>query len=318
MKKIICLLGPIFSTDRKNQIIDSLREYNNVLNFPFSIDLFQNSISNDSLEDYDYAITCFPPTETLKSLRALEFILSLNAGVDDTIFNLPNSKVRLGRMVHPSSINRMFEYIIYCMLDYFLLMDRYRSNQNKCSWDRSKPFSIMEKRIGIMGLGKVGGYIADKLINMGYEVIGLANSEKSFPYKTYQTKDIDIFLSQINLLVNAMPLTKKTTGILNAETLNLMPLNSALINIGRGAHLIEEDLLAVLSTNRFQKVYLDVFNEEPLPVKHPFWKHPKIFLTPHISGIYDSLEMIKPALEQCYLFFKHKIILNPVDIRKEY
>ncbi len=318
MKKILCVFSNTFSGEKKNEILRVLKNYIEKKAFAFEIELFYSDMPKEKLKNYSYFIVCNPPKEILKNLSSAEFILSLNMGVEDIVPHLPASIKNISRMVHKISVERICSYVLYCALDFFLLMDRYRKSQANLFWERSKPFERQNQRIGIMGLGEIGKCIAEKLYRKGYDVIGYATTPKSLSFPVYDKTQLNIFLSQTNLLINALPLTKETYEILNKNTLNFLPEESAIVNIARGAHICEADLLSVLATSKLAKAYLDVFRNEPLPKDHLFWRHPKIFLTPHISGVFDVMDVLEGALDTCFLFYKDKIVLHPVQMEKGY
>ncbi len=308
MKKILCILSEKLSIERKQQMVDFLKSYVLSLELPFQVDLFTNE-SIDRYQEYHYAIAFFPPENILRKLPSLEFVLSLNAGVNDIIQEL-QTKIPLSRVIHQPAIDRMKEYILYCILDYTLLMDKHRKNRSLKLWDRAKPFSITNDNVGIMGLGQVGQHIAETLIKLGKKVNGFSKSPKDFLNESFIPDGFGEFLSKTNILINTLPLNQETQDILNEQTLNLLPDYSCIINVGRGGHIVENDLLKVLETNKLSRVYLDVFNIEPLPEEHPFWNHEKIFLTPHISGIFDVFDVLKPAVDQIKVFYINGSIIN--------
>lgn len=308
MKKILCILSEKLPDERKHRIVDSLKIHASALALPFQINLYINNLI-DQYPEYHYAITFFPRANVLKRLPFLEFVLSLNAGVNDIIQEL-QPQIPLSRVVYQPAIDRMKEYILYCVLDYTLLMSRHRENQSLKIWDRSKPFSVANDNIGIMGLGQVGQGIAESLIKLGKKVNGFSKSPKTFLNRSFTSDNFSEFLATTNILINALPLNSETQGILNQHTLNLLPNQSCIINVGRGGHIVENDLLKVLETYKLSKVYLDVFDNEPLPEEHPFWYHQKIFLTPHISGIFDVLDVLKPAIDQIKEFYEYGNVIN--------
>lgn len=309
MKNIICLLSETVPAEKQWQIIDRLQAYADKLNLPFNIDLYQT----DSVDQgYHYAIAGFMPANALTKFSKLELVVSLNAGVDNLAHEL-SKPTRLGRIVHQPAMNRMKEYILYCVLDYTLLMDKYRKNQSLATWDRAQPFAIAEDTIGIMGLGKVGQHLATTLSALGKTVHGYSKTAKAYVHQSFVHHELDEFLSTTHILVNALPLDKNTRGILNKHTLNLLPDNSCIINVGRGGHIVEKDLLAALDTNKLSRVYLDVFDTEPLPENHPFWHHEKIFITPHISGAFDVVDVLEAAVEQLQRYYEEGVVVNEVE-----
>ena len=142
-------------------------------------------------------------------------------------------------------------------------------------------------RSGIMGMGVLGRACAGALRGMGYNVIGWSRTPKDFDeIQSFDGLDgLEKFLTRTQILVCLLPLTPETEGILGRGTFNRMPNGSAVINVGRGGHLIEQDLIAALDKGKVEVAVLDVFNEEPLPVDNPLWEHPRVFVTPHIASV---------------------------------
>lgn len=309
MKNIICLLSGTFSEEKQIHIVNCLQGYADKLNLPFNIDLYQK----DNVDrGYHYAIAGFISANALTKFTQLELIISLSAGVDNFVHEL-SKPTRLGRIVHQPAMNRMREYILYCVLDYTLLMDKYRRNQSLALWGRTPPFAIAEDTIGIMGLGKVGQHLATTLSALGKTVHGYSKTLKAYVHQSFVHHELDAFLSNTHILINTLPLDKNTRGILNKRTLNLLPDTSCIINVGRGGHIVEQDLLAALDTNKLSRVYLDVFDTEPLPKNHPFWHHEKIFITPHISGVFDVIDVLEAAVEQLKKYYEEGVVVNEVE-----
>ena len=135
--------------------------------------------------------------------------------------------------------------------------------------------------IGIMGLGEIGGYIADQLARLGYRVSGWSRSEKQLAGVTcYRGEEaLDHFLGSLDGLINLLPLTAQTRGILAAPLFNRLPAGAVLINCGRGEHMVNEDVLAALESGQLAGAVLDVFPQEPLPADDPLWRHPQVVIT---------------------------------------
>jgi glyoxylate/hydroxypyruvate reductase A len=141
--------------------------------------------------------------------------------------------------------------------------------------------------VGIMGLGDIGAKVAQAVAGFDYPTLGWSRTLKSLPGITcYGGKAaLDEFLSRVRVLVCVLPLTAETEGILNAATLSKLRSDAYLINVARGRHLVESDLMQMLASGHLAGATLDVCGEEPLPPQHPFWRHPGITITPHISAI---------------------------------
>jgi glyoxylate/hydroxypyruvate reductase len=142
-------------------------------------------------------------------------------------------------------------------------------------------------RVGVMGLGPMGRASAELLAKVGYDVAGWSRRSRSIAgVRCFAGRDeFDEFLRRSEFLVCLLPLTPATRGILNGATFDALPEGAVVINAARGDHLIEADLLAALDAGRLAGAVLDVFSVEPLPKDHPFWRHPKVLITPHVAGL---------------------------------
>lgn len=238
-------------------------------------------------EEIDYALVWKPPSGMLKSLHRLKAILSLGAGVDH-IFKDPDLPhgVPITRMVDAGLAVQMSEYALYGVLHFHRHMDRYAEQQRGGEWRQLCAVPPQARSVGVMGLGVLGADFARKAAALGFRVLGWSRSAKHIPGVEAFDGDqgFERFLGRTEVLVNFLPLTPQTRGILDAGTFARLPQGAFLINIARGEHLVEADLLAALDRGALGGAMLDVFSAEPLPVDHPFWRHPRILITPHIAG----------------------------------
>src|SRR5690606_23398395 len=140
--------------------------------------------------------------------------------------------------------------------------------------------------VGVLGMGLMGARVAQALVALEYPVAGWSRSGKDIPgvQSFAGTGRFSAFLARTRVLVNTLPLTPDTQGILCRDTFEQLLPDAYVINVGRGAHLIEDDLLAMLAAGRVKGATLDVFNQEPLPPEHPFWTHPAVTVTPHVAA----------------------------------
>jgi glyoxylate/hydroxypyruvate reductase A len=239
------------------------------------------------LDRVSYALVWKPPLGLLKTLPALKGILSLGAGVDHLFLDpdLPRG-VPIVRMVDAGYAQQMSEYALYGVLHFHRNMGDYLAQQRRGQWRPLAAIPAAECSVGVMGLGILGLDFVRAVRPLGYRVLGWSRTHKDLPgVVTFQGPDgLQPFLAGSRILANFLPLTSHTRGILNARTFAELPRGAALINIARGAHLVEADLLAALDSGQLSGALLDVFQEEPLPSGHPFWQHPKIFMTPHVAG----------------------------------
>ncbi|OPJ97338.1 bifunctional glyoxylate/hydroxypyruvate reductase A [Serratia marcescens] len=241
----------------------------------------------------DYALVWRPPHEMLANRRDLKAVFALGAGVDAILDQerkhpgtLP-AGVPLLRLEDTGMAQQMQEYALSYALRYFRRFDEYQAFQQRQEWQPLDPHSLDDFTIGILGAGVLGQSVARKLTEFGFSVRCWSRSAKqingvqSFAGEAQRAA----FLDGVKLLINLLPNTPETIGILNRELFAQLSTGAYLINIARGAHLVEADLLAALEQGQLAAATLDVFAREPLPQDHPFWRHPRVTITPHIAAI---------------------------------
>ena len=234
-----------------------------------------------------YALVWQPEPGLLASLPNLELILSLGAGVDH-ILGDPSvpPQVPIMRLVDPYMTDMMTEPVALSVLRLHRRDLDYRAQQRARVWREHEQKNASERRVGIMGLGALGMAAAERLGGLGFALAGWSRSPRAgLGFETSAgSEGLPAFLARTEILVCLLPLTSETVGILNAETLALLPQGAFLVNVGRGAQLVEEDLIAALESGHIAGAALDVFRAEPLPAAHPFWAHPRIIVTPHVAA----------------------------------
>ena len=234
------------------------------------------------------ALVWDPPPGLLAGLPNLKLIQSLGMGVDH-IFrhaDLP-AGVPVARLVDPDLVARMSEYCVHSVLHYHRDADRYDRDQAARHW-RPRPYPAASARpVGVMGLGAIGADTAGKLARLGFDVAGWSRSPKALPGIAgfHGSEGFAAFMARSQIVVCLLPLTPETEGILDARAFALMPAGGGIVNAARGGHVVDADLIAALDSGHLAFAKLDVFRTEPLPPDHPFWRHPKIRITPHNAGI---------------------------------
>lgn len=238
-------------------------------------------------EEIEYVLAWEPKVGAFKNLPNLKYIFSLGAGVDHlTSKDLPKN-VPVVRLMDPELTRGMTEYVIYWVLHQHRRMGDYHQNAMQNKWRQFQQANTCIRNIGIMGLGVLGLDAAKKLNELGFKVSGWSrNSKKIDGISTFHGKaDFSKFLSRTEILVCMLPLTSATNGIINTDTLKRLPSGASIINPARGGHIIDNDLIQAIDSGHISNAVLDVFHTEPLPNNHPFWKHPKINITPHIASL---------------------------------
>ena len=196
----------------------------------------------------------------------------------------------------------------------------YRAQQHAGVWRELPQRNAGERPVGILGFGEIGRDAARKLKGLGFPVSGWTRQPQHIVgFPTFAgTAGLPQLLAGSEILVCLLPLTGETEGILNARTFDLLPEGAGLINAGRGAHLVEEDLIPALDRGRLSAAALDVFRDEPLPPAHPFWRHPRILITPHIAGITNPLTAAPIVLDTIRRHEAGDALLHRVDPGRGY
>jgi glyoxylate/hydroxypyruvate reductase len=262
------------------------------------------------------ALVWRPEPGVLASLPNLKLILSLGAGVDHILCDplLPR-QVPIVRLVDPYLIDAMSEYVALQVLRLHRQDLDYRSQQQARVWRELPQKNAVERPVGILGVGEIGRDAARKLKALGFPVSGWGRRERTIDgFTTFAGRaGLRRLLERSEILVCLLPLTSETEGILDANAFALLPRGSGLINAGRGRHLVEEDLIPALDSGRLSAAALDVFRDEPLPPEHPFWRHPRILVTPHIAGITNPATAAPIVLDTIRRFEAGSPLPNQVD-----
>jgi len=238
--------------------------------------------------DIEYALVWKPPQGELKGYPNLKAIFSIGAGIDHLASDpeLPKN-VPVVRMVEPGLTAGMTEFVVMSVLYHHRFMLDYAAQARAHQWREIDQVPAWERRVGIMGLGVLGGDAAEKLVALRFDVAGWSGSPKDLPGVTsfHGADGFLPFLNRSDILVCLLPLTPETTDILDARAFAALPQGAALISVGRGPQVVEEDLLAALATGHLDGATLDVFHEEPLPADSPFWDHPRVVVVPHVASM---------------------------------
>ena len=236
--------------------------------------------------EIDMALCWKPPAGGLAKLPNLKVIFSLAAGIDHLMSDPDLPDLPIVRMVEPTLTAGVAEYLTLHVLRHHKDQRRFDEQQKTGVWAEYFAPPSWTRRVGIMGMGAIGGEAARMLSAIGFEVAGWSRSPKRIDgiASFHGNGQLDDFLRRTDTLVCILPNTARTRDILNADLFAKLPKGASLINAGRGVQLVEEDLLGALESGQISEATLDVFRTEPLPPEHPFWSHPKITVTPHSGG----------------------------------
>lgn len=234
----------------------------------------------------DYAVVWAPPQQFFDEQPQLKAVFVIGAGVDALLkLRLPAS-VSFVRLDDAGMAVQMAEYVCHAVIRHFRELDLYAADISQGRWTVHPPRNRADFSVGIMGLGVLGQRVAQALTHFEFPVNGWSRTTKNLDgVRSYVgSQQLDAFLAASRILINLLPLTVETQGILNRNTLSRLQSGGYVINVARGAHLVDDDLLALLDSGHLAGATLDVFRTEPLPPAHPFWRHPKITITPHTSA----------------------------------
>ncbi|HPU54362.1 MAG TPA: glyoxylate/hydroxypyruvate reductase A [Burkholderiaceae bacterium] len=234
----------------------------------------------------DYAVVWAPPQAFLDEQPGLRAVFNIGAGVDALLkLRLPPT-ARVVRLDDAGMSVQMAEYVCHAVIRHFREFDGYEADVRQGRWSYRKPRSRADFAVGVMGLGVLGSRVAQALRVFEFPVNGWSRSPKALDgVRGFSGREgFNDFLAASRVLVNLLPLTPDTQDILRRETLSRLQPGGCVINVARGAHLVDEDLLALLDEGHLAGATLDVFRTEPLPAGHPFWTHPSIAVTPHTSA----------------------------------
>jgi glyoxylate/hydroxypyruvate reductase A len=273
-------------------------------------------------EQIDYALSFRPPRGLLKTLTNLKAILSLGAGVDGFFADpeLP-AHLPLVRFVDNTLSQEMAQYVVMHVLLHHREQRQYDAAQREHRWaQKLLPRRTEDTRIGMLGLGEIGTVCAQHLRALGFTLSGWSRSPKTVEgVKSFAgAGQLNAFLAQSDVLVCLLPLTQDTRGILNATTFAKLPQDAFVINVARGGHLIEDDLIAAIDNGHLSGAVLDVFQTEPLPAASPLWAHPKITVTPHVAAISDPRAGIQYVLRTIPLLERGETPEHVVDLSRGY
>lgn len=234
----------------------------------------------------DYAVVWAPPQRFIDEQPRLRALFNIGAGVDALLrLRLPDG-LRVVRLDDAGMAVQMAEYVCHAVIRHFRAFDAYDAAQREGHWAFRKPRQRADFTVGLLGLGVLGTRVAQALQVFEFPVLGYSRTPKALPgvQSFHGEAGLAPFLARCRVLVNLLPLTPETRGLLNRDTLGRLPAGAYLINVARGAHLVEDDLLALLDSGHLSGATLDVFATEPLPAGHPFWHHPRVTVTPHTAA----------------------------------
>ncbi|NCT98060.1 MAG: glyoxylate/hydroxypyruvate reductase A [Comamonadaceae bacterium] len=268
----------------------------------------------------DYAVVWAPPQAFFDEQPGLKAAFNTGAGVDALLGLRVAPSTRLVRLDDAGMSVQMAEFACHAVIRHFRELDAYEADVREGRWSYRKPRARADFPVGVMGLGVLGERVARALTVFDFPVHGWSRSPKTIDGVRCHAGEaqLDTFLSSCRVLVNLLPLTPQTQDILNRRTLGLLRPGGYVVNLARGAHLVDEDLLALLDSGHLAGAALDVFRTEPLPAGHGFWNHPKITLTPHTSARTLREESIAQIARKIAALQRGEPVAGEVDRQRGY
>ena len=234
----------------------------------------------------DYAVVWAPPQQFMDEQQGIKALFNIGAGVDALLQRRLPQGARVVRLDDAGMAVQMAEYVCHAVIRHFREFDQYEASMRAGQWAYRKPRLRQDFAVGVMGLGVLGERVAKALAQFDFPVNGWSRSPKAIDGVRAFTgaEQFNDFLGVSRVLVNLLPLTPDTTDVINKDALSRLQTGAYVINVARGAHLVDEDLLAAIDSGHVAGATLDVFRTEPLPAGHAFWNHPRITITPHTSA----------------------------------
>ncbi|MCA3131135.1 MAG: 2-hydroxyacid dehydrogenase [Betaproteobacteria bacterium] len=250
-------------------------------------------------EAVHYTLVWKPPRGWHRQFPNLRAILSLGAGVDALLEDPDLPAVPITRLVDGGLARQMAEYALYAVLHFHRRMPEYARQQRARQWRILEPNAVEDSVVGVLGLGVLGAEAARLVAAAGFPVCGWSRTPRRIPGVDglWGEDGLAALQRRARIVVNFLPLTPATRGLLDARFFSRLQPGACLVNVARGAHLVEADLLAALDGGHLGGAMLDVFAEEPLPPGHPFWTHPRVVLTPHVAGITLAAEAAAQVIQ---------------------
>lgn len=265
-------------------------------------------------------VAWLPPADIPARFHRLKLLFSVGAGADQFDLHALPPDLPVIRMVEPGLTQGMVEYVTFAVLGLHRDMPRYFHQQRQQQWLAHSATPAAQRRVGVMGMGELGQAVLAQLVALGFDCAGWSRTPRHSPaVRCWHGDDqLAAFLAHSEILVCLLPLTETTRGLLNRTLFSQLPPGAALVQVGRGPQLAEDDLLQALAGGQLRAAVIDVTDPEPLPPDHPFWHHPAIWLTPHIASQTQNESAIAALLENLRRYQRGEPLHGEIDRSRGY
>ena len=260
------------------------------------------------------------PPGLYDDMHKLRLVHSIAAGVDNITAGQDLHGAAVCRVVDPLLAEGMLQFVLWAVLHYHRKLDVALANHARAVWDRPLQTPASGCRVGLMGLGEMGGRIAAVLPTLGYTVNGWSRTPRQLErVNTFSgAEGLAPFLACTDVLVCLLPLTGATRGILDQRLFAQLPPGAALVHCGRGEHLVEQDLVDAVTRGHLRGAVVDVFEQEPLPATHAFWTTPGIVVTPHMATMASFASVVGQIAANIARLRAGQALQNTVDLARGY
>jgi glyoxylate/hydroxypyruvate reductase A len=269
----------------------------------------------------DYAVVSKPAPGELRGLDGLQVVFSVNAGVEALLESgeVP-PRVPIVHMADFGLAAGMLEWVLATTLAWHRNLFAYRAHQEAHEWAPMLELLARDRSVTVLGAGHLGARVAAFLAQIGFKTRAWSRSPKAIPGVTSLAgpDQLDAAVAAADMLVNLLPLTPATENLLDHRLLSQLAPQSVLINGGRGRHVVDQDVIDLLDSGHLRAAVLDVFREEPLPQDHPFWRHPGVFLTPHVAAPTQPATAVEAIAENLRGYEAGQALRNVVDLARGY
>jgi glyoxylate/hydroxypyruvate reductase A len=272
-------------------------------------------------ESIDAALVFHPPRGRLRRHPNLRIVFSLGAGVEHLASDPELPDVPVVKLMTAAKQRLMNEWVLYAVLRFHRGFDRFEQLQRAQRWEKQGPGPLAEeRRVSVLGLGDLGAAAAAMLRDNGFRVSGWSRTPKTIDGVrcVHGPQGLQALLPETDILVCLLALTPETAGLLDARLFARLPRGAAVVNAGRGRHLVTADLLAALDSGQLRGAMLDVADPEPLPPGDPLWSHPQVAITPHMSSYMPHEKALASLLDNYRRVLEGRPLLSQVDRQRGY